>query len=116
VFLLLQAGINFRRLFLLTYPRDFANQIQRTYPDFIPPKNMTFFYTPNSIEVGPYKAYNIKFVFPLPEARVPAGEEVLMNAINPLSSFSPFLFDEGFTPAERADFPQIYMTVTRIKR
>ncbi|MCE9647958.1 MAG: hypothetical protein K8S20_18335 [Chloroflexi bacterium] len=115
-FLLLQAGINFHRPFLITYPRDFANQIQKIYPDFIPPKNMTFFYTPNSIDVGPYKAYNIKFVFPLPEAQVPAGEEVLMNAVNPLSSFSPFLFDEGYTPAERDHFPLIKMVVTRIKR
>ena len=110
---LVQTAFNFHRPFLLTYPRDLAAEVHAQYPDFVPPKNMTFFYTPNMIEAGPYRAYNVKFVFPLPEAQVPAEEEILMNAVNPLSAFLPFRFDEGYSPTQRVHFPLIMMTVTR---
>jgi hypothetical protein len=111
---MVQTGINFRRPFLVIYPTEFANEIRKLYPDFDPPKNMTFFYTPNVIDVGPYRAYFVKYVFPLPAGNPPIEGELLMSAENPLSSFPPFRFDEGFTPRERAFFPVINMTVTRI--
>ncbi|MBK5279436.1 MAG: hypothetical protein JJE09_11300 [Bacteroidia bacterium] len=111
---IVQTGINFRRPFQLIYPTDFANDVRKLYPDFDPPKNMTFFYTPNIIDVGNYKAYYVKYVFPLPERDVPIEGELLMSAENPLSSFPPFRFDEGFPPNVRTFFPVINMMVTRI--
>ena len=113
---IVQTGINFRHPFQLIYPTDFANDVRRLYPDFDPPKNMTFFYTPNIIDVGNYKAYYVKYVFPLPEGFTPIEGDILMSAENPLSSFPPFRFDEGFPPNERTFFPVINMMVTRAKK
>jgi hypothetical protein len=116
VFIILQAGFNLQEPFQLVYPAEFSNKAKVLYPDFKPPKNMTYFYTPNIIDVGQYKAYFVKYVFPLPENQTTIEGEILMRAENPMSSFLPFRFDEGYTPQERIHFPKIEMIITRVQK
>jgi hypothetical protein len=87
------------------YPADFAKLAQERYPDFLFPKNMTFFYTDNVIDVGPYKAYYIKYITPLPDEVPPIEGKILMSAENPLSSFRPFRYEEGYSPEDKLSFP-----------
>lgn len=102
---ILQAGLNFRRPFLIIYPLNFANQARKVYPYFKPPKNMTYYYTSNVIDVGPYKAYYIKYIFLLPDEIPPVDGKILMSAEHPLSSFPPFRYEDGYAPQERIAFP-----------
>jgi hypothetical protein len=41
--ILIQAGFNFLPPFLISYPVDFIKEVQSKYPDFKPPKSITFF-------------------------------------------------------------------------
>lgn len=111
----IQAYINFRAPLSLTYPQEFIQEMKLRYPDFNPPKNLTYFYTPNIVDFDSYRAYYVQFLFPLPRNYPPVEGEVLMRAKNPLSVFQPFWYDEGYTKEERSAFPQIEMIITKVK-
>jgi hypothetical protein len=112
---LIQAQINFRKPLRLIYPTEFIQEVREQLPDFRPPKNITYFYSPNVTEAGAYRAYLVQFVYPLPKEEIPIEGEILMSAENPLSSFPPFWFDEGYSPQERSAFPTLMMRITRIE-
>ncbi len=111
----IQAGINFHTPLLLTYPAEFIKEVQSRYPDFVPPKNLTYYYSPNVVDVGPYRSYFVKFVIPLPTEASPRQGKVLMSVENPLSAFPPFQYDEWYSSEERSAFPKIEMTITKIE-
>jgi hypothetical protein len=113
--LVFQASLNFWKPLHLTYPEEFIREVQESFPDFRPPKNITYFYSPNVTEVGPYKAYFVQFVYPLPTEEIPIEGETLMSAENPLSSFPPFWYDEGYSTQERSAFPTLIMRITRTR-
>jgi len=113
--LVIQAGVNFWKPLHFVYPEEFIEQAQERYPDFRPPRNMTYFYSPNVTDVGPYKAYFIQFVYPLPKEEIPIEGKVLMSAENPLSDFPPFWYDEGYSPEERSAFPSLMMRITIVE-
>lgn len=112
VFMVIQTGFNFRRSFMITYPEVFSKQAQLLYPDFKPPKNMMYFYTPDVVDAGPYKAYYIKYITPYSTIEIPSSESIIvLSAEHPLSSFPPFRYEDGFTPEERAKFPEVFSTM-----
>lgn len=111
IVIIIVAGFNFRRAFLIIYPADFAKQVRAVYRDFKPPKNLTYFYTDNVVDVGPYKAYYIKYMFPLPNEVPPVAGKILMSAENPMSNFKPFRYEDGYSPEERINFPKSFSTM-----
>ena len=112
---LVQAGANFRKVFLITYPADFALQAHERYPDFKPPRNMTYYYTPNMIKVGPYKAYYIKYISTIQLTIESIDGEILMSAEHPLSSFPPFRYEEAFTLEEKFAFPKAFSRMVLVR-
>ena len=111
---IVQAAVNFRAPLLITYPADFAKEAQARYPDFHPPSNLTFFYTANVIDAGPYKAYYIRYIYPLPEKSEAVQGEILMSAENPLS-YAPFRYEDEYPLDRREFFPSADFAMRVVK-
>jgi hypothetical protein len=114
--ILLQSGLNFQEVIQLNYPRDFAQEAQERYPDFMLNETDMTYNSPDVVQTGFYQAVFIKYIYPSPNPIQRNNMQPLMSARHP-QQYVPYLY-EGFTPGQRLAFlnTDITMRVLRIGR
>jgi hypothetical protein len=81
---------------------EFAEEVRRRYPDFHMPAGAMSFESPDAVDLGPYRVYFVKYIYPVPGKYAPVSGDTLMTAAHP-QTFLPFLY-EGYSPQERSVF------------
>ena len=74
--LVLQAGVNFWKPLHFVYPEEFSREAQARFPDFRPPKNMTYFYSPHVRMWGPTRRILCNLFTLFPKTRYPLKERL----------------------------------------
>jgi len=100
VALAIQAAWNYQGSYSLTYPRDFAEKTEATYPDFHFSEKRLIFGAPTLCQNNGYIAEYIKRFEVPPEPDAAIDGEILITAKHP-DNFLPYQY-EGYTPQEQA--------------
>lgn len=110
------AVYNFGYPLRITYPDDFLKKAEEMYPDFSYADEMMDYKAPDSVVIGNYRTYFVKYIYPVPTKSPEFEGELLLSAPHP-QSYPPFLF-EGYSPLERKIFSttDISMRLMRIDR
>jgi hypothetical protein len=99
VVMAVQAVWNFQASYTLTYPREFAQQMQAGYPDFQFSEKRLTFGAPTLCQNNGYIAEFVKHFEAPPEPNPPIVSQVILSAPHP-DNFLPYQY-EGYTPAQR---------------
>ncbi len=107
------AGFNFKKPLTLTFPLDFAKNVQTQYPEIrIKPYQISY-EAPDIISIDKYQVTFIKYIFPAPNNHPEIQGQVLIQAEHP-QKYLPFLF-EGISPENRVRFLTTDISMKLIK-
>ncbi|MCC6299067.1 MAG: hypothetical protein IT314_07195 [Anaerolineales bacterium] len=100
--IIVQALWNYQASFMLTYPREFAQEAQSLRSEFVFSEKRLTFGAPTLCQNSGYIIENVKRFDRLPEPNPPVQGQLLLSAPHP-ENFLPYQY-EGYTYAEREQF------------
>ncbi len=114
VVMAVQSMWNFQASYALTYPREFAQQMQAESPDFQFSEKRLTFGAPTLCQNNGYIAEFVKHFEAPPEPNPPIASQVILSAPHP-DTFLPYQY-EGYPPAQRQTMRelQIEMRLYRV--
>lgn len=99
VMILAQVAWNYQLEYKIVYPREFIQEIQEQYPDFVVSSKAMRFYAPLSCQENGLVLTNFHYIYNWTQPSLPVQGDILMSASHPVN-FLPHQYD-GYTPAER---------------